>query len=175
MDPLFGTYARDTVFLDYSIEDVPDTIRIMNADEAQISIERETDKLNLSLVTEDFTKSVDTLRVKLSCLASGDVENNIELVEKESGYYETRKSISKNEYAAKVDDGAISCTGRDTLVAEYKDPLFGTYAYDTVAIIRDSVDFGYKFLDKDGKKQVYRVRSVKDGDSYKLIMTNKQK
>ena len=30
-------------------------------------------------------------------------------------------------------------------------------------------------LDKDGKKQVYRVRSVKDGDSYKLIMTNKQK
>ena len=30
-------------------------------------------------------------------------------------------------------------------------------------------------LDKDGKKQVYRVRSVKDGDSYKLLMTNKQK
>ncbi len=30
-------------------------------------------------------------------------------------------------------------------------------------------------LDKDGKKQVYRVRSVKDGDSYKLIMTNKRK
>ena len=32
-----------------------------------------------------------------------------------------------------------------------------------------------EILDKDGKKQVYRVRSVKDGDSYKLIMTNKQK
>ena len=165
MDPLFGTYARDTVFLDYSIEDVPDTIKIVNADEAQISIERETDKLNLSLVTEDFTKSVDTLRVKLSCLASGDVENNIELVEKESGYYETRKSISKNEYAAKVDDGAISCTGRDTLVAEYKDPLFGTYAYDTVAIIRDSVDFGYKFLDQAGKKD---LDSVETGDSAKF-------
>ena len=32
-----------------------------------------------------------------------------------------------------------------------------------------------EILDKDGKKQVYRVRFVKDGDSYKLIMTNKQK
>ena len=32
-----------------------------------------------------------------------------------------------------------------------------------------------EILDKDGKKQVYRVRSVKDGDSYKLLMTNKQK
>jgi hypothetical protein len=30
-------------------------------------------------------------------------------------------------------------------------------------------------LDKDGKKQVYRVRSVKDGDGYKLLMTNKRK
>ena len=30
-------------------------------------------------------------------------------------------------------------------------------------------------LDKDGKKQVYRVRSVKDGDEYKLLMTNKRK
>ena len=30
-------------------------------------------------------------------------------------------------------------------------------------------------LDKDNKKQVYRVRSVKDGDGYKLLMTNKRK
>ncbi len=30
-------------------------------------------------------------------------------------------------------------------------------------------------LDKDGKKHVYRVRSVKDGDGYKLLMTNKRK
>jgi len=30
-------------------------------------------------------------------------------------------------------------------------------------------------LDKDGKKQVYRMRSVKDGDGYKLLMTNKRK
>ena len=30
-------------------------------------------------------------------------------------------------------------------------------------------------LDKDNKKQVYRVRSVKDGDEYKLLMTNKRK
>ena len=30
-------------------------------------------------------------------------------------------------------------------------------------------------LDKDNKKQVYRMRSVKDGDGYKLLMTNKRK
>ena len=165
MDPIYGTYARDTVFIDFAVEDVPDTIKIVNADPALLSIDRETEKLKLTLVTEDFTKSTDTVRVKLSCLVSGDVENNIKLIEKKSGYYETSKSISKNEYDANVDDGAISCTGRDTLVAEYKDPLYGTYARDTVAIIRDSVDFGYKFLDKAGQKD---LDSVETGDSAKF-------
>ncbi len=165
VDPIYGTYARDTVFIDFSVEDVPDTIKIVNDDPAQISIDRETEKLKLTLVTEDFTKSTDTVKVRLSCLVSGDVENNINLVEKKSGYYETRKAILKNEYDAKVDDGAISCTGRDTLVAEYKDPLYGTYARDTVAIIRDSIDFGYRFLDKDGKKD---LDSVETGDSAKF-------
>ena len=165
VDPLYGTYARDTVVLEHYVDDVPDTIRIVNADESVISIERETEKLNLTLVTEDFSKSTDTVKVKLSCLASGDVENNIKLVEKSSGFYETRKPISKNEYEAKIDDGKISCTGRDTLVAEYKDPLYGTYARDTVAIIRDSVEFGYKFLDKSGKND---LDSVETGDSTKF-------
>lgn len=162
VDPLYGSYARDTVVLEHYVDDVPDTIKIVNADPALLSIDRETEKLNLTLVTEDFSKSTDTVKVKLSCLVSGDVENNIKLIEKKSGYYETRKSISKNEYEAKVDDGAISCTGRDTLVAEYKDPLYGTYARDTVAIIRDSVEFGYKFLDKSGKND---LDSVETGDS----------
>ena len=32
-----------------------------------------------------------------------------------------------------------------------------------------------EIMDKDNRKQVYRVRSVKDGDGYKLRMTNKRK
>ena len=70
----------------------------------------------------------------LSCLISGDVERNINLVEKHSGYYETLKPILKNENPADRDDGKISCVGRDTLVAEYVDPLYGTDAHDTVVL-----------------------------------------
>ena len=148
----------------YRAPDVKDVIEVVSADTSHKTIGRETEKLKLTLVTEDFSNLVDTVTVKLSCLVSGDAETNIKLVEKRSGYYETRKSIPKNEQAVKKDDGSISCSGRDTLVAEYKDPLYNTYARDTV-IIGDSVAFGYKFLDYAGKKD---LESVETGDSAKF-------
>ncbi len=163
-DPLYGTFARDTVVIVYSVADVPDTIKIVSADTSKKTIGRKTDKLNLNVVTEDFSKGTDAVKAKLSCLVSGDVENDIELVEKRSGYYETRKSIPKNEKAVKKNDGTISCSGRDTLVAEYKDPLYGSYARDTV-VIKDSVTFSYKFLDAEGKKD---LETVESGDSAKF-------
>lgn len=136
---------------------VVDSIKIVNADTTR-KIMRETDKLNLTLVTEDFTNIVDTVKVKLSCLVSGDVESGIELVEKSTGYYETVKPVSKNEKKAVKDDGAISCTGRDTLVAEYKDVIWDANALDTV-VLGDSVKFSYGFLDVDGKKNLDSVET----------------
>ena len=154
-DARFGDVARDTVVI--YIEDVEDVIKIVNVDSAK-AIVRTTDKINLSLVTEDFTIGIDTVKVKLSCLVSGDVENNIALVEKRIGYYETVNPVSKNEKMVKKNDGVISCSGRDTLVAEYKDAIWDAKVFDTV-VLGDSVTFNYKFLDGDGKKNIDSVET----------------
>ena len=155
------------------VRDVEDSIAIVNGNVSGDPISRETSKIRLSLVTEDFTEGKDTVTASLSCLVSGDIENNIKLVEKRSGYYETAKAISKNEYSAKRDDGSISCSGSDTLVAEYKDPLYGTYARDTV-IVGDTVEFSYRFLNASGKKD---LDSLESGDSvqFKLRLTSVSK
>lgn len=155
------------------VRDVEDSIAIKNGNVSGDPISRETSKIRLSLVTEDFTEGKDTVTASLSCLVSGDIENNIKLVEKRSGYYETAKAVSKNEYSAKRDDGSISCSGSDTLVAEYKDPLYGTYARDTV-IVGDTVEFSYRFLNASGKKD---LDSLESGDSvqFKLRLTSVSK
>ena len=143
------------------VRDVEDSIAIVNGNTAGDPITRETTKLRLSVVTVDFTDGKDTITASLSCLVSGDIESSIKLVEKRSGYYETVKSVPKDEYSAKRDNGSISCQGQDTLVAEYKDPLYGTYVRDTV-LLDDSVAFSYSFLDIKGKKD---LDSLESGDS----------
>lgn len=147
----------------YRALDVPDTVKIVNADSTQDSITRETSKLNLTLVTEDFSNLTDTVSVKLSCMLSGD-EENIEVIEVRPGYYETLKSVPKNERSPKNGDGAISCSGLDILIAEYKDPLYKTFARDTV-YLNDPVEFSYKFLDESGKND---LDSVETGDTAKF-------
>ena len=146
--------------------EVEDSITIVNGETAGDPVTRETAKLRLKLVTEDFSTGKDTVTASLSCLVSGDIESEIRLAEKSSGYYETIKSIPKNEYSAKRDDGSISCTGTDTLIAEYKDPQYGTYARDTV-FLSDSVEFSYRFLDAAGKKD---LDSLESGDSVKYTL-----
>ena len=167
-DPLFGTYAYDRVVI--SITEVEDDIKIVNADTSK-TIMRETNKLKVTLVTEDFTSKVDTVMVKLSCLVSGDIENDIELIEKKSGYYEIRNLISKDEHSVDIDDGSISCKSSDTLVVEYKDPVFGNHARDTVPITTKSVPFSYKFLEYAGKKD---LDSVETGEvaKFRLRLTS---
>ena len=147
----------------YRAPDVPDTIRVVNADSTQDSITRETSRLKLTLVTEDFSNVTDTVMVNLSCMLSGD-EEKVELYEVSPGYYETRNSFPKNERSPKSGDGAISCNGLDILIAEYKDPLYGTFVRDTVNL-DDPVEFGYKFLDESGAND---LDSVETGESAKF-------
>ena len=128
------------------VDDVLDTIKIKNGEKEGKEITRLTESISLSLVTEDFTSKRDTVTVSLSCLVSGDVESTVKMVEVRNGYYETQNPIAKNEYEVKKNDGKISCAATDTLVAVYKDPLYGTYARDSV-FIGDDVKISYQFMD----------------------------
>ena len=140
------------------VTDVSDTIRILNGEKEGKEITRLTDAIALSLVTEDFTSKRDTVTVSLSCLVSGDVEDDIKMVEVRSGYFETQKPLEKNEYAVKKNDGKISCAATDTLVATYKDPLYGTKVRDSVAI-GDDVPLVYQFMDEKCKTDLDSVQT----------------
>ena len=148
---------------DLVVTDVNDTIWIRNGEKDTLEITRLTDKISLVLVTEDFTSQKDTVTASLSCLVSGDVEDNIKLVEVRSGYYRTKESLEKNEYGVKKNDGKISCAATDTLVAIYKDPLYGTFARDSVAIGED-VPLVYQFMDSKCKEDLDSVRTSTSAD-----------
>ena len=145
------------------VAEVKDSIWIRNGEKDTLEITRLTDKISLSLITEDFTSRRDSVTASLSCLVSGDVEDNIKLVEVRGGYYETKESIEKNEYSAKKNDGKISCAATDTLVATYKDPLYGTFARDSVAIGED-VPLVYQFMDSKCKEDLDSVRTSTSAD-----------
>ena len=127
--------------------DEKDHIHIVNGDSAGKSIERSTKKIRLTLESQDFTPGLDTLKVSLSCLSSGDIESDLKVAEKESGYYEITKDIEKNEYAPKRGDGKISCNASDTLVAEFKDPVYKTTTRRKV-VVSDDIEITYRFLNK---------------------------
>lgn len=144
----------------YKAPDEKDIIKIVNAEEdsADAPVTRATTLVGLTLEAQDFSVRVDTVKAKLSCLVSGDVESGVVMVEKLSGYFENRDTIPKNEWSAKKNDGKISCMPVDTLVAEFKDPVYGTYARDTV-ILADKDEYSYQFLEVDDDNDLDSVNT----------------
>ncbi len=167
------------------VPEVKDSIAIVNKDTSKAPVGRTTEVIGLTLKTEDFTEVDDSVYVKLSCLASGDVESEILLVEKRSGLYENFDKLSKDERTPEKDDGKISCASLDTMVVEYEDPLFKTFARDTV-YIKDSVSYSYRFMETDKDEDLdsvqtgvaadFRIRvtafseSIHEVDTLKLLL-----
>ena len=147
--------CRDTSL---AAEDVPDSIWIKNGEKDGEQITRLTSKIKLAVITESFSMDTDTVTASLSCLVSGDVENNLKLLEVSNGYYESKKALEKNEYGVKKNDGKISCAAADTMVATYKDPLYGTTVRDTV-IFADDVKTEYRFMDANCKTDLDSVQT----------------
>lgn len=155
-----GYTTSETCIANTTPEDKPDTITIASNDK-ESSITRYTESLQLQVITENFTEDTDTISVKLSCKVSGDIETQIRLIEYQNGFFEG--VIAKDERTPKKDDGTISCAGTDTLIAEYKDPLFGTFAYDTV-LFNNFVPITYQFLELEKDKNLDSIETVNDAD-----------
>lgn len=139
-----GYETTDACFIKTEMADIIDSITITNADTAASPITRSTEKIRLTVKTEDFSAEVDTIIANLRCIESGDMESFLPLIETSSGIFET--VIPKDELLPLRDNGTISCSGNDVLIATYKDPAFGTFVYDTVSIV-NFVAITYQFLD----------------------------
>lgn len=143
------TIPKDTVKKDTVPKkpEVKDSIVIVNAESAKAKISRSTQEVSLKIWSTSFSNKVDTVTATLKCLRSGDSESDIKMVEKKNGTYENLKTIYKDEYSAKKNNGTISCEAIDTLIAEYKNPKTKKTVYDTVAI-DDFVAITYQFLEE---------------------------
>lgn len=129
-----------------TIREVKDSIALVNVSNKNEAIARETEVISATLTTEDFSRGVDTVLVNLSCLVSGDMEENLKMVETSSGKYKLLNDMKKDERNAKRNDGRLSCTAADTIVVSYKDPMFGTTVADSAAI-SSMEGIEYRFMD----------------------------
>ncbi len=158
-----------TVSLLIARPDVPDTVRLVNAVHAKDSITRSTTTLSLRLTAQDFSVAVDTVKTSLKCLVAEDEESNIRLVETDAGFYEPEKSISKTEGVATKENGKITCASKDTLIASFKDPIYGKWTRDTV-FIGDNIPVTYRFLDVFSGKDLDSLAWI-DSMSFRLRLT----
>lgn len=146
---------------------IKDSIHLVNAESPKSRISRSTGKVGIQITTKSFSSKTDTITASLKCLKSGDSESDIKMVEKSEGEYTNLKTIYKDEFSAKKNNGAISCEALDTLIATYKNPETKKSVSDT-AVINDAVDISYQFLEvkedtdldsvKTSKKANFRLR-----------------
>lgn len=165
-----GYKETDACFIKEVFQDLPDTISIVSADSSSI-ITRSSESIKLIVKTEDFSEEKDTVIVNLRCLESGDMESYLPLLETTSGAYEA--VFPKDEHLPKRDDGTISCTGNDTLVATYKDPAFGTFVFDTV-VIANYVAITYQFLDTLQNEDLDSVETATHADFLLRVTTTSE-
>lgn len=170
IDTIVPDPPKDTVYI---APDIKDTVTIASADSGFTEIKRETSEIKIYVTSQDFSKETDTIDVRLSCLVSGDVESNIKLIEKENGHFEMKSPIEKDEYSARKNNGTISCAATDTLVVEYRDPVYKTYTRDSVAI-GDTVAYSYRFVKLDTLVDLDSVETTTSTD-YRLLVTAKSK
>lgn len=148
---------------------LPDTIQIVNGDNANEVVHRSTSKVNLVIFGNGIMEGVDTLKANLSCKVSKDIVENITLVENSNGFYETLKSIPKDEGEPQKDDGIISCTGLDTLVATFTNPLSGLTATQILPINK-YVAVTYQFLKEKKDEDLDSVETTKQA-KFRLRIT----
>ena len=157
-----------------------DSIYIVNGEDSKKKISRTTEKVGIRITSKSFSSKVDTITASLKCLRSGDSESDIKMVENKDGEYKNLKTIYKDEYSAKKNNGSISCEAVDTLIATYKNPETKKSVTDTV-IINDNVEISYQFLElkkdedldsvKTSTKAKYRLRVTTTSPSIKKIDT----
>lgn len=167
-----GYSSTDACFVKGALQDIDDAISISNADTTEPAITRTTENIMISVMTEDFSDGPDTIIINLRCLESGDIENVVSLYETTSGFY--NGTVPKNEFLPKRDDGTISCTGNDTLVAIYKDPAFGTFVFDTV-VIGSYVPITYQFLEISQDNDLDSVETNTQADFRLRVTTTSEK
>lgn len=148
--PYLNNLTTNSCEIKVPVSYTSDTIQIVNGDNINEAINRSTKTIKLSIYGNGIMEGIDTLKANLACSVSKDIITNITLIANKNGYYETVNSIPKNEIdlntdKPKLDDDILSCTGADTLMANFLNPLSGKTATQVLPIHK-YVATTYQFL-----------------------------
>ncbi|MCQ2123004.1 MAG: hypothetical protein MJZ25_02345 [Fibrobacter sp.] len=113
--------------------DAKDTVKLYDAREVG-DITRATDSLLIQVNTQNFSddsiRPIVEIPVLLTCLNSRDHETAT-VSHVQDGLYQV-VGFPKREGFAKMDNGILECFSEDSIVADFKDPIYETVASDTV-------------------------------------------
>lgn len=134
-------------------KDVVDSFKLYGLNSDSSKINRSTDKIKITLTSQNFTSGKDSAKVTITCKNSRDIETLL-LQEKKDGLFEA--TIEKDERPGKKNDKKLSCSIADTIIVEYTDPVYQIVSRDTV-VFADSIHNTYEFLDEQLKTELDSV------------------
>jgi len=139
--------------------DEPDSLIIFAGEDSTRGVVRSTRLVGLELQAQDYSALVDTVLVTLACRNSGDLEENVRMVEVAEGRYRLEQFFPKGERVAYSNDGRMACAPADLLYARYSDPVTGLQVRDSVAFA-DQVPFAYRFVNLRDSLELDSVSQV---------------
>lgn len=166
-----GKFAADSVMWTepaWRDRDVADSIVVASGSG---DVVRATDKFKVVVNTQNFADDVvdpiESLTVKVACVASGD-EESVTVNHVDGGKYESA-AIAKREGAAVRGDGVLDCAAKDSVVARFVDPVYGGETRTAVGF-EDVVKNEYQFVQVGGAAgNAAGVESVVDLDSVETM------
>lgn len=141
-----------TAVLNVAYPDSKSVIKVVDGENDTATINRGTTSIVIKLDEQSNSSGPDTLTVNVVCVGSGDILNNVKLIEVSPGKYESVK-IPKNENTPAA-DGTLSCKSDDVIKVSYTDPLHPTDKSDIDIPIKDFTVGTLSFTKIDGTSQI---------------------
>ncbi len=148
--------------LNVAYPDKPESIRIKNCTDSTLDITRLTTCISVVLIDQNPSKlPLDTLYGDIRCDGSGDAIGRVALIEQPNGTFKS-ENIVKNEGAANLADGILSCKSTDNITVTYVDEIYGNRV--TAKTTFDGTQVEDFYFAKVGDLQ-NKITSIKDGEA----------
>ncbi|MCQ2101685.1 MAG: VWA domain-containing protein [Fibrobacter sp.] len=148
-------------------KDRVDDIQITNESGSRI-FKRTDAAINTNVSSQEKIFDDKKLPIKFYCINSGDEEASYVRAYKYGTYF-SEAPFPKNERSPVLFDGTLSCAARDTIVAEYIDPIYQTVTYDSVAF-SDNIPITYQFLNITDNSKIDSIENRFDTE-FKVVIT----
>ncbi len=160
-----GNVATATISVAYP--DVPGGITVTDT-AGDSTITRSTTGIVVTVTTQSLSSGADTIYVNLGCTSSGDVLNNVMLVEVSPGVYRSQV-IPKGEGPANPANDTLTCNSSDVIHVTYENPVYPNDVKTKDVLIQDPTPTVLSYANIAGTT-VTQISDVTDS-SFVVVVT----